>query len=102
MRGAPQQEPELGKDVRPLLIRGPDGGLISRADLPPAGTLRWVASRKAIVVAAIRGGLLGLGEACERYDLTVEEFLDWQRALDRSGVAGLRAMRVQQHRNVKV
>jgi hypothetical protein len=97
-RGAPRQEPELGKYVRPLVIRGPGGSLISKADLPPARTLRWVASRKAIVVAAVRGGLLTLSEACERYDLTVDEYLDWQRALDRNGVPGLRAMRVQHYR----
>ena len=31
--------------------------------------------------------------------LTVEEFLAWQRAIDRFGLAGLRATRVQQYRN---
>jgi len=50
-------------------------------------------------VAAVRGGLLSLDEACRRYTLTVEEFLAWQRAIDRFGLAGLRATRVQQFRN---
>ncbi|HXL70992.1 MAG TPA: DUF1153 domain-containing protein, partial [Rhizomicrobium sp.] len=51
------------------------------------------------VVAAVRGGLLSLDEACRRYTLTVEEFLGWQHSIDRFGLAGLRATRVQQYRN---
>jgi len=30
------------------------------------------------VVAAVRGGLLSLAEACQRYSLTTEEFQAWQ------------------------
>ena len=51
------------------------------------------------VVAAVRGGLLSLDDACKRYTLTVEEFLAWQRAIERFGMPGLRATRVQQYRN---
>ena len=36
------------------------------ATLPPPGTKRWVIRRKAEVVAAVRGGLLSLEEACSR------------------------------------
>ena len=53
---------------------------------------------KAEVVAAVRGGLLSLEEACERYVLTVEEYLSWQRSIDRHGLAGLRTTRIQQYR----
>jgi hypothetical protein len=35
------------------------------------------ASQKAIVVAAVRHGLITLGEACERYHLTTEEYVSW-------------------------
>jgi hypothetical protein len=52
------------------------------------------------VVAAVRGGLLSLEEACSRYMLTVEEFLAWQRSIDRHGLAGLRTTRIQQYRPV--
>ena len=62
-------------------------------------TRRCVIRRKAEVVAAVRGGLLSLDDACKRYTLTVEEFLAWQHAIDRFGLAGLRATRVQQYRN---
>ena len=86
---------------RPRLryVLGPDGSPLTIADLPPANTKRWVIRRKAEVVAAVRGGLLSLDEACRRYTLTVEEFLAWQRAIDRFGLPGLRATRVQQYRN---
>ena len=80
-------------------VIGPDGSPLTLADLPPPNTKRWVIRRKAEVVAAVRGGLLSLDEACRRYTLTVEEFLAWQRAIDRFGLAGLRATRVQQYRN---
>jgi hypothetical protein len=45
------------------------------AELPSPSTKRWVARRKAVVVAAVRSGLLSLQEACRRYNLSVEEFL---------------------------
>ena len=60
-------------------------------DLPPPETKRWVARRKALVVAAVREGALSLDDACRRYTLTVEEFLAWQSSIERHGLAGLRA-----------
>ena len=66
--------------------------------MPSPDTKRWVIRRKAEVVAAVRGGLLSLDEACDRYRLTVEEFLSWQRSIDRHGLAGLRTTRIQQYR----
>jgi hypothetical protein len=79
-------------------VIGPDGSPLTVADLPPPDTKRWVIRRKAEVVAAVRGGLLSLDDACRRYTLTVEEFLSWQRSIERHGLAGLRATRVQQYR----
>lgn len=80
-------------------VIGPDGSPLTISDLPPPNTRRWVIRRKAEVVAAVRGGLLSLDEACQRYTLTVEEFLSWQSSIERHGLAGLRATRVQQYRN---
>ena len=51
-------------------VIGPDGSPLTIADLPAPGTKRWVIRRKAEVVAAVRGGLLSLEEACSRYTLT--------------------------------
>jgi hypothetical protein len=69
------------------------------AELPPPQTKRWVVRRKAVVVQAVRNGSLTLQEACRRYNLSVEEFLAWQRAIDRHGVAGLRVTRLQIYRD---
>jgi len=71
-------------------VIGPDGSPLTIADLPAPGTKRWVIRRKAEVVAAVRGGLLSLEEACSRYTLTVDEFLSWQFSIDQHGLAGLR------------
>lgn len=68
--------------------------------LPPTNTSRWVAKRKAEVVAAVNGGILTIAEACQRYDLTPEELVSWQRAVAREGVPGLRATRVQHYRQL--
>lgn len=67
-------------------------------DLPAPNTKRWVIRRKAQVVVAVRSGIISLTDACSRYNLSIEEFLSWQRLIDRHGIGGLRATRVQQYR----
>lgn len=79
-------------------IFGMEGEPITMDSLPAPDTKRWVIRRKAAVVAAVRGGLLTLAEACERYTLSVEEFLSWQQAIEHHGVAGLRTTRLQEYR----
>ena len=69
------------------------------ADLPSPDTKRWVVRRKAVFVQAVRNGMLTLQEACRRYNLSVEEFLAWQRAIERYGVPGLRVTRLQIYRD---
>ena len=71
----------------------------SRASPPPT-TTRWVVRRKAEVVAAVSGGLLSVDDVCTRYGLTVEEFAGWQRAIDRSGMPGLRVTRIQHYKSL--
>ena len=83
---------------RPKYVIGPDGSPLTMADLPAPNTKRWVIRRKAEVIAAVRGGLLSLEEACSRYMLTVDEFLSWQSSIDRHGLPGLRTTRIQQYR----
>jgi Protein of unknown function (DUF1153) len=39
----------------------------SMTELPPLNTRRWVARRKAAVVAAVLSGMITLEEACRRY-----------------------------------
>lgn len=85
--------------IRPIAVIGPLGERMTRSDLPPRDTMRWIARRKAEVVAAVNGGLLSISEACERYELTLEEFASWQRAVEREGLPGLRISRAQAYRD---
>ena len=79
-------------------VIGPDGSPLTVADLPPKYTKRWVIRRKAEVVAAVRAGLLNLEEACSRYNLSTEEFMGWEAAIEKHGLGGLRVTRIQQFR----
>jgi hypothetical protein len=83
---------------RPTEVEGPFGKPITILDLPPSNTRRWVARRKAEVLAAIRGGLLTAAEACQRYRLSPEELDLWQDSVDCAGVPGLRVTRIQLYR----
>lgn len=60
---------------------------------------RWVASRKAAVIEAVRAGRLSLEEAYRRYELCPDEFRSWAAAVDKHGVPGLRATRLQIYRD---
>lgn len=86
------------QDIRPAVVIGPMGEALTLEMLPPPDTRRWVIRRKGEVVAAVNGGMLTIEEACARYDLTLEEFAGWQRAIDRSGLRGLRVTRLQHYR----
>lgn len=48
-------------------------------DSPPADTTRRILLLKAEAVAAVIGGLLCIYDVCEHRDLTLEEFITWQR-----------------------
>lgn len=74
-------------------------GRMTLSDLPPRDTKRWVASRKAAVVAAVRQGVLTAEEACRRYGLSPEELESWRAALDEHGVGALRTTRLQLYRS---
>jgi hypothetical protein len=78
----------------------PDGTQMSRADLPPDGCTRWVARRKEAVVRAVEGGLITLGEAIERYDLSEEEFESWRRGMRAHGRDGLKTTRIGEFRQI--
>ena len=66
--------------------------------LPPSNTRRWVARRKAAVVAAVNSGKITIEQACQVYQLSEEEFLSWQHAYETHGLSGLRTTRIQQYR----
>lgn len=85
---------------RPASVIGPLGEALTLESLPPPSTTRWVIRRKAEVVAAVARGLLTVDEACERYSLSIEEFTSWQRAVDRSGMQGLRVTKIRHYRKL--
>lgn len=84
--------------VHELSVVGPTGKPMTRRDLPPPGTKRWVVRRKAEVVAGVRGGLISLKEACQRYNLSEDEFDSWQQLFENHGLSGLRATSVKKFR----
>ena len=79
----------------PRTVRLADGRVLSLADLPPADTQRWVASRKAVVVIAISAGMISRREAISRYSLTDEELAGWERAMATRGNEGLKVTKIQ-------
>ncbi len=78
-------------------VIGPDGAPITREDLPKAGA-RWTIRRKAIVFAAIRGGLLTMEEAATLYRFTPAEIASIQTKVDKFGEPGLRQTYLQRYR----
>lgn len=65
----------------------------------PAPEQRWTPRRKAKVVEAVRGGWLPIEEVCYLYSISADEFLAWERDVDRYGVPGLRSTRYQVYRD---
>jgi hypothetical protein len=57
-------------------------------ELPPPNTGRWVASRKALVVA-VSCGMITIEDACHRYRMSEAEFFAWQHAFENNGIVGL-------------
>jgi hypothetical protein len=82
-------------------VIGPLGTALTLADLPSHRPVKWTPVRKAEVVAAVRGGLLSRDDAISRYTLTLVELLSWERAVERYGLSGLRATKVQRYREME-
>lgn len=88
----------LKKVDGPRAVAMPDGTMMTRADLPPAGTRRWVASRKAAVLRGVNCGLISREDALLRWSLSQDEFDEWQNALDSFGERALKVTNVQRYR----
>ena len=82
----------------PNYVRLPDGSIMTRGDLPPKTTRRWVIKHKVKVVLAVSAGLLTLKEACDLYELSEEEFQLWQSAMLKHGRVGLRVTNLKKYR----
>jgi transposase-like protein len=64
---------------------------LALGELPPRNVTRWTARYKAAIVGAVRRGTVSIAEACHRYGLSREEFLEWDRNFETSGIKGLKA-----------
>ncbi len=88
----------IRRSQTPHTVTLPDGSTLSRSDLPPVGTNRWVASRKARVVLAVTAGLISQKDAMEMYGLSEEEYVSWVQAISVHGVQGLKTTQIQKLR----
>lgn len=101
--GQNQQEGQvmyLKKVDGPRAVTLPDGSIMTRADLPPASTRRWVASRKAAVVTGVVFGLIPLKEALKLYGLSQEEYDSWRSAIENHGENALKTTSLQKYRQL--
>ena len=87
-------------NINERYVIGPLGQPLTLSKLPPPGFDHWVPRRKAEVVVAVRGGLLTMDEALERYNLTIEEYASWERAMMRFGLGGLRTTKTSRYRDL--
>ena len=90
----------LKKVDGPRAVTLGDGSVMTIADLPPARTRRWVASRKAAVVRGVVHGLISKDDALKRYSLSEDEFIEWVRAVSTHGESALKATMVQKYRQL--
>src|SRR3979411_1550118 len=67
----------------------------------PSPDQRWTVRRKAALIEAGGWGWLAIDEACQRYNLSVDEFVAWERDMDRYGIHGLRTTRYQIYRDTE-
>jgi len=65
----------------------------------PRPRQRWTVRRKATVIQAVRGGWVPIEEVCEMYSISADEFIAWERDVDRYGIYGLRTTRLQIYRD---
>ena len=88
----------LKKVEGPRAVTLPNGKIMTRADLPAADTVRWVASRKAAVVRGVVYGLIAQDEALKRYGLSRDEFIEWVSAVSEHGEAALKTTYLKRYR----
>ena len=80
------------------IVSGTAGKSVTIDNLPPNNITRWTFLPKSQVVLAVRRGLITRKHACERYCVSPEEFLSWERTIAKHGTRGLQATRSQEYR----
>ncbi len=90
----------MKRNTGPVSVNMPDGTILTRSELPPVNTTRWVARRKATVVRAVAAGMITRDEACDMYALSVEEFDNWLASMAKFGRGGLRVTKIQKYKQL--
>ncbi|KNG95568.1 DUF1153 domain-containing protein [Pseudaestuariivita atlantica] len=90
----------LKKVEGPRAVTLPDGSVMTRADLPPPDTRRWVASRKAAVIRGVLYGLMTQEEALRTYDISADEFAEWVGLAAEHGEEALKTTALQKYRQL--
>ncbi len=88
------------KTKGPNHVALPNGRKLTRSELPPSDTKRWVASRKASVVLAVQAGLVDRDEVCDMYNLSEEELESWMGAVKSHGIKALKITKLQNYRQL--
>ena len=88
-------------DITLFRIPDPSNDSIDAVPELPKSRQRWTARRKAGIIAAVRGGWVPTEEICDAYNVSVDEFLAWERDIDRYGVPGLRSTPYQIYRDTE-
>ena len=88
----------MSKQVEKKVAVSTESHQCAEMTLPPSDTVRWVASRKIMVLAAIDAGSLSIEEACLMYRLSIEEIASWSRLTELHGSDGLKISRLGEYR----
>jgi hypothetical protein len=70
------------------ILSGTAGKSVTIDNLPPNNIKRWTFLPKSQVVLAVRRGLISRKHACERYCISSEEFLSWDRTINKHDLRG--------------
>jgi hypothetical protein len=91
----------IGKSEELIMKEEQNHNGLKSFDLPPADTERWVKSRKMAVIDAIHHGVLTEEQACNRYNLSMEELESWKHLLKRHGPDALRTTHLKRYRKAE-
>ena len=78
--------------AKKVMFKDPSKDEVKSIHLPSPDTKRWVPRRKAMIVNAVHSGAMSLEEVCRCYELSVEEFVTWQRAIETHGIPGFASL----------
>lgn len=85
--------------IRKPVVRNIDGAPLNVADdLPNANDCRWTPRRKANLLLAIDGGVVGIELALTRYALSRDELAAWRRDIGRHGYNALKTTKLKKYR----